>query len=273
MRLSFVTSLLVLTGLSACTVGPDYKPPTAETPASWVTKPPKEGKLDSQVTTDSVDAVAWWDAFNDSELSSLIKRAHDANPDLQQAALRIEEARAQLKAVDAENLPTVNEDSSYARTRLSPNGALDVFGGGGGQTAAQAAANGIPASAIPGGFNHIPPFDLFQTGFDASWEIDLFGHIRRQVESAEAQQLGLEEARHDVMISVYAEIARDYITLRGVQRLINITHDNLRAQQDAYNLTLAQAQGGETSNLDVESASAQVATTAADLPALEDQEY
>jgi len=273
MRLSFATSLLVLTGLSACTVGPDFKPPVAETPANWVTKPPKEGKLDSQVTTESPDAIAWWDAFNDPELSSLIKRAHDANPDLQQAALRIEEARAQLKSVDAKNLPTVNEDSSYARTRLSPNGALDVFGGGaGGLTAQQAASLGIPANAIPGSFNNIPPFDLFQTGFDASWEIDLFGHIRRQVESAEAQELGLEEARHDAMVSVYAEIARDYITLRGVQRLIAITNDNLKAQQDAYNLTHAQAQGGETSNLDVESASAEVATTAAQLPALEDQE-
>jgi NodT family efflux transporter outer membrane factor (OMF) lipoprotein len=273
MRLCFATSLLVLSGLSACTVGPDFKPPVPETPAGWVAKAPKTGKLDSQVTTESPDAIAWWDAFNDPELSSLIKRAHDANPDLQQAALRIDEARAQLKSVDARNLPTVNEDSSYARTRLSPNGALDVFGGGGGGiTAAQAAAAGIPANAIPGSFSNIPPFDLFQTGFDASWEIDLFGHIRRQAESAEAQQLGLEEARHDVMISVYAEIARDYITLRGVQRLIAITNDNLRAQQDAYNLTHAQAQGGETSNLDVESASAEVATTAAQLPALQDQE-
>src|ERR1051325_10041755 len=165
MRLSFATSLLVLTGLSACTVGPDFNPPVAETPANWVTKPPREGKLDSQVTTESPDAVAWWDAFNDPELSSLIKRAHDANPDLQQAALRIEEARAQLKGVDARNLPTGNEDSSYARAKISPNGAVDVIGGGGpALTAAQAAALGIPSSSLSG-FNHIPPFDLFQTGF------------------------------------------------------------------------------------------------------------
>src|SRR5277367_2666138 len=272
MRLSLASSLLVLTSLSACTVGPNFTPPTAETPAGWVTQPPKGGKVDSQVTTESPDTIAWWDAFNDAELTSLIKRAHDSNPDLQQAALRIDEARAQLRSVDARNLPTVDEGTSYARTRLSPNGALDVLGGGGGVTAQQAAAAGFPASAVPSSFSNVPPFDLFQTGFDASWEIDLFGHIRRQVESAEAQELGMEEERHDVMVAVYAEIARDYITLRGVQRLIAITHDNLRAQQDAYNLTHAQAQGGETSNLDVESASAEVATTAAQLPALQDQE-
>jgi NodT family efflux transporter outer membrane factor (OMF) lipoprotein len=272
MRLRLASSLLVLTGLSACTVGPNFTPPTADTPASWVTQPPKTGKVDSQVTTESPDAIAWWDSFDDAELSSLIKRAHDSNPDLQLAALHIDEARAQLKSVDARNLPTASEDSSYARTRLSPNGALDVFGGGGGVTAQQAAAAGIPANSLPSSFSNIPPFDLFQTGFDASWEIDLFGHIRRQVESSEAQELGIEEERHDVMISVYSEIARSYITLRGVQRLIAITNDNLRAQQDAYNLTHAQAQGGETSNLDVESASAEVATTAAQLPALQDQE-
>ena len=272
MRLSFASSLLVLTSLSACTVGPNFTPPVADTPASWVTQPPKTGKVDSQVTTESPDAIAWWDSFNDPELSSLIKRAHDSNPDLRLAALRIDEARAQLKSVDARNLPTVNEDSSYARTRLSPNGALDVLGSGGGTTAQQAAAAGFPASAVPSSFSNVPPFDLFQTGFDASWEIDLFGHIRRQVESTEAQELGIEEERHDVMLSVYSEIARDYITLRGVQHLIAITNDNLRAQQDAYNLTHAQAQGGETSNLDVESASAEVATTAAQLPALQDQE-
>jgi NodT family efflux transporter outer membrane factor (OMF) lipoprotein len=273
MRLRFASSLLVLTGLSACTVGPDFTPPQAATPAAWVAKEPKDGKVDSKVTVESPDTIAWWDSFNDPELTSLIKRAHDSNPDLQQAALHIDEARAQLRSVDARNFPTVNEGSSYARTRLSPNGALDVFGGGGGgQTAAQAASGGLPSNAVPKSFSNIPPFDLFQTGFDASWEIDLFGHIRRQVESAEAQEQGIEEERHDVMISVYAEIARSYISLRGVQRLIAITNDNLRAQQDAYNLTHAQAQGGETSNLDVESASAEVATTAAQLPALEDQE-
>ena len=160
-------------------------------------------------------------------------------------------------------------DSSYARTRLSPNGALGIFGGGGGQqTASQAAAMGIPTSVAP---ISVPPFDLFQSGFDASWEIDLWGRVRRSVESAEAQAQAVVEARNDAMVSVYAEVARAYIELRGVQRLIDITQSNLKAQQDAYNLTHAQAQGGETSNLDVESASAEVATTAAQLPALEDQ--
>jgi multidrug efflux system outer membrane protein len=271
MRLFLGSSLIVLMSISGCTVGPDFKAPTPETPKAWIAKSPKEGVPDSKVTSEAADTTNWWGRFNDPELTSLIERARDSNPDLQQAELRIEEARAQLKAVGARNLPTVGLDSSYARTRLSPNGALSIFGGptGGGQTASQAAANGIPSTVVP--FD-IPPFDLFQSGFDASWEIDLFGRIRRSVESTEAQAQATVEARNDALVSVYAEVARSYIQLRGVQRLIAITQDNLKAQQDAYNLTHAQAQGGETSNLDVESASAEVATTAAQLPALEDQQ-
>jgi multidrug efflux system outer membrane protein len=270
MRLFIGSSFIALMSISACTVGPNFTAPTPETPKAWVAKPPMEGQPDSKITSEGVDTSSWWSRFNDPELTSLIERARDSNPDLQQAALRIEEARAQLQAVGARNLPTVGLDSSYARSRLSPNGALSIFGGGGGsQTAAQSAANGIPSSVVPFA---IPPFDLFQTGFDASWEIDLFGRVRRSVESTEAQGQALVEARNDALVSVFAEVARSYIQLRGVQRLIAITRSNLKAQQDAYDLTHAQAQGGETSNLDVESASAEVATTAAQLPALQDQE-
>jgi multidrug efflux system outer membrane protein len=271
MRLFLGSSLIALMSISGCTVGPNFTAPTPETPKAWVTKPPTEGQPDSKITSESVDTSSWWSRFNDPELTSLIERARDSNPDLQQAAFRIEEARAQLQAVGARNLPTVGFDNSYGRTRLSPNGALGIFGGAsaGPQTAAQAGAQGIPTSAAP---INVPPFDLFQTGFDASWEIDLFGRVRRSVESTEAQGQALVEARNDALVSVFAEVARSYIQLRGVQRLIAITRSNLKAQQDAYDLTHAQAQGGETSNLDVESASAEVATTAAQLPALEDQE-
>ncbi len=269
MRLLLGSSFLALLSVSGCTVGPDFTAPKPVTPATWVAHPPKQGQPESKVTSDSPDSVSWWTSFNDPELTSLIDRARDSNPDLQQAALRIQEARAQLQAVGARNLPTVGLDSSYARTDLSKNGSLSLFGGSSGaQTAAQAGSGGIPSSLVP--FT-LPPFDLFQTGFDASWEIDLFGRVRRSVESAEAQAQAVVEDRNDAMVSVYAEVARSYIELRGVQRLIDITQSNLKAQQDAYKLTHAQAQGGETSNLDVESASAEVATTEAQLPSLEDQ--
>ena len=269
MRLLPGLSALVLLGLAGCAVGPDFVSPKAETPPAWAGKTTKDPQAASGVVVEGAEAADWWKTFNDAELTSLIDRARDSNLNLQQAALRIEEARAQLKAVGARDLPSVSFDNSYARSRLSPNGALDLFGGAGGpQTAAQSAAAGIPSSLIP--FS-LPPFDLFQSGFDASWEIDMFGRVRRAVESAEAQAQAIEEQRNDVLLSVYAEVARDYIQLRGVQRLIDITNDNLKAQRDAYKLTHAQAQGGETSNLDVENASSQVAITEAQLPTLDDQ--
>ncbi len=227
MRLLFGSSLIAVAIVSGCSVGPDFTPPKADTPANWQDHTQKGAPSTTVAVTP--DSAAWWASFNDPELVSLIERARDSNPDLQQAALRIEEARAQLEAVGARNLPAVNLDSSYARTRLSDKGALDLFGGAGQtQTAAQGALNGIPASIVP--FS-LPPFDLFQTGFDASWEIDLFGRVRRSVESTEAQAQAIEVSRHDALVSVSAEVARSYMQLRGVQRLIAITNDNLRAQQ------------------------------------------
>ncbi len=267
MRLLFGSAALALAGIAGCTVGPDFTPPTADAPADW-SAAEKAGPA-AKIVANTEPPAAWWNAFDDPELTSLIERARDANPNLQLAELRIAEARAQIKVADSRNLPSLSLDNSYARTKLSPNGALSLFGGGtAGQTAAQVGAAGIPSSVVP--FT-LPPFDLFQTGFDASWELDLFGRIRRSVESAEAQAQGVIEDRNDALISVYAEVARTYVQLRGVQRLIAITQDNLKAQQDSYNLTHAQAVGGETSNLDVESASAEVATTEAELPQLQDQ--
>lgn len=270
MRLLSGCSLIALLGLAACTVGPDFTPPKADTPEGWKAAAPKDGKPASTISQAAPPSADWWSSFNDPELTSLIERARDSNPTLEQAALRIEEARAQIAVVDARNLPGLSFDNSYARTRLSPNGALGLFGGSSGpQTAAQAAAAGVPSSLVP--FS-LPPFDLFQSGFDASWEIDLFGRVRRSVEAAEAQAQGVVEDRNDALVSVYAEVARNYVELRGIQRLIEITEDNLKAQREAYRLTHQQAQGGETSNLDVESASAEVASTEAQLPSLRDDE-
>ncbi len=270
MRFLFGTVALAFASIAGCTVGPDFRPPNADAPAGWSGTAENAGPARQFVSDAEADDAAWWKSFNDPELTSLIERARDANPTLRQAALRIEEARGQLKAVDARNLPTASFDNSYARTALSPNGALSLFNSGtGSQTAAQAATGGVPATLIPFA---LPPFDLFQTGFDASWEIDLFGRVRRSVESAGAQAQALVEDRNDALVSVYAEIARSYIQLRGTQRLIAITQDNIKSQVAAYNLTHAQAQGGETSNLDVETASAEVATTQAQLPMLRDDE-
>ncbi len=264
--LSSLPAAFILLGIAGCTVGPDYTPPKADVPAMWSATAPKNGKPTSVVTLETQPVDTWWLAFNDAELTSLIDRAGTANLDLRQAALRVTEALKQRGVADTHDLPTVGLDSSYTRTLISPNGALSLFGS---PPPGSAPAAG---SAFPAFGANIPPFDLFQSGFDASWELDLFGKVRRSVEAADAQIVAATEDRNDVLLSVYAAIARYYFQLRSLQDLIRITEDNLKSQQQAYDLTHAQASGGEASNLDVESASAEVASTAAQLPALQDQQ-
>jgi NodT family efflux transporter outer membrane factor (OMF) lipoprotein len=268
MRLRPCLSALLLVGIAGCTVGPDYNPPTASTPPTWSGTGPKSDKeSESKISSESATDDRWWNGFRDPELTALIDRARDANLDLRQAALRIAEARAAREVAGARDLPTASLDSSYTRTKISPNGAISLFGlPGSGASVGTGAGGALPSNGL-----QIPPFDLFQSGFDANWEIDLFGRTRRAVESATAQTEAAAEDRNDALVSVAAEVARNYVLLRGTQNLIAITQQNLDAQRKAYELTKAQAQGGETSNLDVEAALAEVATTEAQLPALEDQ--
>ena len=116
------------------------------------------------------------------------------------------------------------------------------------------------------------PANLFTSGFDASWELDLWGHVRRQVESADAQVQSSEEQRRDALVSSLAETARDYIQLRGTQTLTRIAYDNLKIQRDILQLTQTRQEKGLTTSLDVENAAAQVEATRAQLPSLEQQE-
>jgi NodT family efflux transporter outer membrane factor (OMF) lipoprotein len=113
------------------------------------------------------------------------------------------------------------------------------------------------------------PFDLFQYGFDASWEIDLWGRVRRSVESADATLQATEEQRRDTLVTAAAELARDYVQLRGTQRTIDITQQNLATARQSLDLTRQRAAGGVTTDLDVANAAAQVETISAEIPALE----
>src|SRR5581483_5594900 len=113
--------------------------------------------------------------------------------------------------------------------------------------------------------------DLYQAGFDASWEIDVFGGVRREVEAANATvQANIENTR-DVLISLLAEVARNYIDLRGAQRQMAIAVDNLRTQQQSLELTRQRLKAGVATDLDVARAASQVATTAAAIPLLHNQ--
>ncbi len=293
---ALVTTALV----GACTVGPDFKgaQPWWQ-PSSWgksSAPTPSEPPAATPVSTVIARPVdpRWWDQFHDPELTSLEQRVAPDNLDLRIADMRLAEARSVLGQVQAAEYPILNADGSYSHEYLSPQGAVALFPTGAGATSYGGGFGGAPAGTtatsfgsggavgggnigtlgaipVPAGAK-IPPFNLYQYGFDASWEIDFWGQVRRGVEAAKATVQATEDQQRDALVSVEAELARDYINLRGVQRTIEITKENLESARQSLELTRQRAAQGVTTDLDVANAEAQVSVIAAQLPALDQQE-
>ncbi|HTT82463.1 MAG TPA: efflux transporter outer membrane subunit [Rhizomicrobium sp.] len=243
--------------LAGCTaVGPNFVKPKADVPQSW-TKTGLEpaGKTPSMATS-AEPAVAWWESFHDPELTSLIKKAAAANLDLKDSALRIAEARAQREISAAAELPTLSGNASYTNERISETTAEgSIFSSLGNST-------GLPIK-IPSFPN---PYNQYQIGFDASWEPDLFGGVRRSVEAAEADTQTQEEDARDALVSLEAEVARDYIDLRSAQAQLAVTKRNLLTQQETRALAGDRFRAGLGTALDVTNAEAQVRTTRSQAP-------
>lgn len=249
-----VTILPLTLFLAGCTVGPDFIRPQADTPNTWtpaLSRPVPTREWASTVSDKPIEATAWWTTFQDPVLSSLIERAVVANLDVRQATLRIAEARAVRDVFAANQWPRLSANGTYVRQRLSEKTATGAF---------LTKAPGLPN-----------PADQFQYGFDASWEIDLFGRVRRSVEAADANTQAAVEDRSDVLVTLLGEVARSYIELRSAQLRQVITTDNLRSQRDVLDFTRDRQRSGIGNDLDVSNAAAQVATTEAQLPVLENQ--
>ncbi|HTJ93924.1 MAG TPA: efflux transporter outer membrane subunit [Pararobbsia sp.] len=224
----------------------------------------------------------WWRSFHDPVLDALIDRAANDNLDLRQAVLRIEEARTQIQSAAAQGLPNVRANGSYTREQLGIRGFLDDDGVPG-KIAALGTPNSPINSVAPGagaaaenGANNLvnqleAPVNLWQDGFDASWELDLFGRVRRSVESAQAQTQQAIENRNDALVSLEAEVAQTYLQLRGAQAMHALTVELIDEQRGVVDLTRSQARAGITSDVDVESANAQLTTTQAQLPQYDQQ--
>lgn len=263
--------------LAGCNVGPDFKQPTLWSPSSWFTHQPKPPATLASLPVPQAIDPHWWSVFNDPELTSLESRVAAANLDVRVAAVRLAESREQRAITSADEFPQVNGDAQYQRNRLSPRGEFGLLGGGGssggsGSTGAAAGANGVPATTTGLSSVIAQPFNLWQYGFDATWEIDIWGRVRRSIEAADASVEASVENRRNVLLSVLAEVARDYIQLRGTQAQLAISQQNLRTAQDSLRLTQQRAIGGLTTDLDVANAAAQVSATAATIPSLEQQQ-
>jgi multidrug efflux system outer membrane protein len=244
--------VLLLVELMGCAVGPNYQMPDMRTPAMW-SEAPQNG-----VTTQPLQRTRWWRTFNDPVLDALVERAVRANIDLRQAEARVREARALRGVAAADFWPTSNVSGSYARSRRSENASAAQVGPLNGSPTL---GGGVPSGELEQG--------LFQSGFDARWEIDLFGGVRRSIEAADADLAASVEDLRGVLVTLLAEVARNYVEVRGFQRRVDIAQDNIRSQQDTLELTRARFDAGLTSELDVAQAASQLATTQAQVPTLE----
>lgn len=240
-HLSFVAVLAIIA--TGCAVGPNYQRPAANVPAHW-SEPLAGGETNAPASL-----TAWWKNFHDVELDSLINRAVQSNLDLQIAQARVREARAQYGFAAANLWPTIDASGSYSRTETSRH---------------QPVLGSLPVPAdVP--FDN----DVYQSGFDASWEIDVFGGKRRATEAAKAEVAAFEYGRRATVMTLLGEVARNYIDVRGYQRRLAIARENIQAQAEALDITQNRYTNGVSSDLDVQQAATLLATTKAEVPALQ----
>ncbi len=239
--LNLVKLLLLGASLTSCVVGPDYVPPQIDVPKQWT---------EARTNADVRQLETWWQTFQDPLLNQLIKQAINENLDLKLAANRIRSSRLQYDATIAEALPSLNSHSSVNRrfNNSSNNGGASSTGG-----------FGVGKQII----------NIFQLGFDAAWEVDLFGGALRALEASAGNTEIEEENQHDSLVSLLSEVARYYIQLRANQQMQRVTLDNLRSQEETLNLVRVRQRAGLVSTADIAQTQAQLATIRAGLPLYE----
>jgi NodT family efflux transporter outer membrane factor (OMF) lipoprotein len=240
-----VPLLVVPATLAGCTVGPDFHPPADQAPARWWGGAPTN--VSSTVTYGGTVDTSWWDSFHDPELSSLVGRLARQNLELQVAGERVEQARQQRRIAASRGLPNIDAQGNYNRVRLPPQ-VLSTFV--------------MPKPTAP------ESFDLFQDDLSASWEVDLFGRVRRQVEAERANTEATIETRQSVALMAISDLAQDYMQLRGTQAMEAITTASIADADANTALVRNQFANGVSTTLDMANAQAQRDSIAANLPPL-----
>lgn len=229
-------ALAMVASLSACTMGPDYRRPDLPLPPAWRVSVPDAADL---ANTD------WWKAFGDPQLDTLIETALQANKDLLLATMRVEQYDARLQVSNSARYPTVGYSVAGQRERRS-----------------QERPNGLR----PG---DSPSLNNYEISGNLTWELDLWGRVRRANEAARAELLGTEEARRGVMLSVVSGVASTYLKLVELDERLAIARQALKNRQDALELTDQRFKGGSGTRIAVEQARAAVETEAARIPPIE----
>ncbi|MBU0966687.1 MAG: efflux transporter outer membrane subunit [Proteobacteria bacterium] len=223
-------ALLSLTGCAA--VGPNYKAPEPNAPAGWHTEL-RQGL--SAEETSPQQLASWWTTLNDPLLTSLIEQAVNNNLDLKQATAKVREARARRGISQAGLFPTLDTSGSATRSKSSGSAASNSF---------------------------------YSVGFDAGWEVDIFGGVRRTVEAADADLAASRENLRDVLVSLTAEVALNYLDTRTFQARLAVAEGNLAIQQQTFDLTQSRYEAGLDNELALQQARYNLESTKAQIPTL-----
>jgi NodT family efflux transporter outer membrane factor (OMF) lipoprotein len=235
-RIKIVSLLITVFLITGCiSVGPDYVRPDTQTSAVWHT--PLKGGLVSGEADDKT-LSSWWTTLNDPVLNSLVNRALANNLDLKKARASIREARAKRGVAAANLFPGFDATSSATRSRT------------GGDTGS------------------VSTNTLYKAGFDASWELDIFGGVRRSVEAAQADLEASQEDVRDILVSLLGEVALNYIDVRTYQARLSAAEANLDAQRETVQITIWRSQAGLVDELDVEQARYSLESTRSGIPVL-----
>ncbi len=268
-------SLLFLAG--GCTVGPNFRRPNPPEVKNWQ----HAGRADPAIRLNTDPDPRWWAGFGDPVLTELIETAIHQNLDVQQAVMRVVESRQGIVTARAAGLPTLSGTGSYMHEQLGLKGILESQGA---YTDLNKLANDAGSVANTGMVSTgrsaadkllneaSSPVNLFQYGLSASWELDLFGRVRRSVEQAKAQAEAQAEAVNDALVSLESEVAQAYVQLRSAQALRKSQQIDIVSAQDSLNLTVSRRTSGLSTDLDVEQARTQLLTLQRQLPEYDKQE-
>src|SRR5208282_4661427 len=236
--------LLLLAGLGSvvffngCMVGPNFHPPKTEVSAAFA-----NGNQTNM--TAAPTAVNWWRGFNDSILNSLVDRAIATNQDLRIATAHVLEARALRMGAVADLFPVANANAGWTGTLSSRD-----------------------SSPFPLTYSQ-RELNLYNAGFDATWELDFFGQVRRAIQADTADVAATVATRQDVLVTLISEVARNYFELRGAQNQLAVAHGNVETERETLEITLAKFKAGRATELDTARARAQLDATLALIPPLE----
>lgn len=260
-RLRLAPCLLAL-ALSGCAVGPNFVKPTPEAPDDWTAWRSGDESLKAPATVSEVMRADWWRSFGDPVLDALEQRAFEASPDLRTAALHFAQARAQRNTAAAQRGPEIGLSGGVTRQRQSEYGAstrlLDAVG---------SSVNRDDLAKLLA-----EPFTNYQAGFDASWELDLWGRVSRSIEAADADVARQAALLDLARLSLTSEVARNYFELRTTQDQIRLYRDDIAALEDRLGLLDARVRGGVIDHLNLEQQRAELAALKAQLPPLLAQE-